>query len=107
MLAWHEAPAAAAAATATTSATAIATGTPMRERRDSALPLTPAEQRVFRWLREGKTNWEISRILNKSEWTVKTQVQQILRKLDAPSRHDVMAGYRPRAAGTGSVEQSG
>ena len=48
--------------------------------------LTKAEQAVFHWLRQGKTNWEIAHILNKSEWTVKTQVQHILRKLDARNR---------------------
>ena len=56
--------------------------------------LTPAEEQVHRWLCEGKTNWEISRILNKSEWTVKTQVQRILQKLNAPSRHHVMVATR-------------
>jgi DNA-binding CsgD family transcriptional regulator len=66
--------------------------------------LTPAEQRVFRWLREGKTNWEIARILNKSEWTVKTQVQQILRKLNAQSRRDAVAVYRHGAASAEVLE---
>ncbi|GAB2908066.1 hypothetical protein GCM10027093_52500 [Paraburkholderia jirisanensis] len=111
VLAWHDGPAvtgaaASAVATAETLTRAAGAGTP-RGHAASALPLTPAEQGVFRWLREGKTNWEISRILNKSEWTVKTQVQQILRKLDAPSRRDVMAVYRHGAAGADAIEQAG
>jgi len=119
VLAWHDAPAAVGAA-ASAAASAIATADTVadtvtsvaaagtaRGHAASALPLTPAEQGVFRWLREGKTNWEISRILNKSEWTVKTQVQQILRKLDAPSRRDVMAVYRRGAAGADAMEQAG
>jgi LuxR family transcriptional regulator, quorum-sensing system regulator CviR len=92
VLAWHDTQRAAAAA---------------REREAGALPLTPAEQGVFRWLREGKTNWEISRILNKSEWTVKTQVQQILRKLNAPSRRDAVAIYRPGAAAADAMDAIG
>lgn len=49
--------------------------------------ITSAEQEVLLWLRKGKTNWEIGKILGKSQWTVKTQVQHILRKMDVPNRH--------------------
>jgi len=107
VLAWHDAPAAASAAQTASAVTSAAVAGAPRGHAASALPLTPAEQGVFRWLREGKTNWEISRILNKSEWTVKTQVQQILRKLDAPSRRDVMAVYRHGAAGADAIEPAG
>lgn len=51
--------------------------------------LTNAEYEVYKWLKLGKTNWEIGIILGKSQWTVKTQVQHILRKLNVNSRHEL------------------
>ncbi len=53
--------------------------------------LTAAELKVLQWLREGKTNWEIGRILGKSELTVKTQIQHMLRKTRFKSRHVLVA----------------
>lgn len=54
-------------------------------------PLTPAEREVHRWLRQRKTNWEIGHILGKSESTVKTQVQKMLKKTGLESRHALAA----------------
>jgi DNA-binding CsgD family transcriptional regulator len=48
--------------------------------------LTPAEKEVLKWVKLGKTNIEIAQILNKSEYTVKTQVQKILDKTGAVNR---------------------
>ncbi len=59
-------------------------------RQASAL-LTPAEREVHRWLRQRKTNWEIGQILGKSELTVKTQVQKMLKKTGLESRHALAA----------------
>ncbi|MFZ5863504.1 MAG: response regulator transcription factor, partial [Nitrospirota bacterium] len=53
--------------------------------------LSPREIEVVKWLREGKTNWEISRILNISERTVKFHVQNILAKLQASTRGQATA----------------
>jgi transcriptional regulator EpsA len=48
--------------------------------------LTPREQEVFQWLRAGKTNWEIAKVLHISESTIKSHVQRILMKLKANNR---------------------
>ena len=51
--------------------------------------MTPKEREVYRWLCEGKSNWEIGRILNKSEWTVKNQVSKILHQTGASTRYQL------------------
>lgn len=48
--------------------------------------LTKRESEVLQWLQVGKTNWEISSILEVSPLTVKNHVQNILRKLEVDSR---------------------
>ncbi|MCY7388492.1 MAG: helix-turn-helix transcriptional regulator, partial [Burkholderiales bacterium] len=59
--------------------------------RQASTLLTPAEREVHRWLRQRKTNWEIGKILGKSELTVKTQVQKMLKKTGLESRHALAA----------------
>lgn len=49
-------------------------------------PLTERELQVLRWVKNGKTNEEISVILGISATTVKNHVQKILRKLDVSNR---------------------
>jgi LuxR family transcriptional regulator, maltose regulon positive regulatory protein len=53
--------------------------------------LTPKESETLRWVQEGKTTWEIARILAVSEATVKFHVGNILRKLGASSRPQAVA----------------
>lgn len=53
--------------------------------------LSAREHEVIRWLFDGKTNWDISRILNISEYTVKNHVQRIIKKLNATSRQHAVA----------------
>ena len=48
--------------------------------------ISEREMEVLRWLKEGKTNWEISMILKISERTVKYHVKNICAKLDAMNR---------------------
>jgi len=48
--------------------------------------ITGRESEVLQWVHMGKTNWEISTILNVSPLTVKNHVQNILRKLDVQNR---------------------
>jgi transcriptional regulator EpsA len=48
--------------------------------------ITKREFEILQWLHMGKTNWEISSILNISPLTVKNHVQNILRKLDVENR---------------------
>lgn len=48
--------------------------------------MTNRESEILQWLHMGKTNWEISSILDISPLTVKNHVQNILRKLDVQNR---------------------
>jgi DNA-binding CsgD family transcriptional regulator len=54
-------------------------------------PLTPKEIDVLNWLKQGKSNWDISIILKISERTVKFHVGNIMRKLDATTRTHAVA----------------
>lgn len=53
--------------------------------------VTLREREVLGWLREGKTNWEISRIFGVSENTVKNQVRSVLIKLKVNNRTQAVA----------------
>ena len=53
--------------------------------------LSPREHEVLRWLSDGKSNWDIGNILNISEYTVKTHVQRIIKKLNANNRQHAVA----------------
>jgi LuxR family transcriptional regulator, maltose regulon positive regulatory protein len=55
------------------------------------LSLTPKELETLTWVQEGKTTWEIARILEVSQATVKFHVGNILRKLGASSRPQAVA----------------
>jgi len=48
--------------------------------------ITEREIEILQWVHMGKTNWEISSILDISPLTVKNHVQNILRKLDVQNR---------------------
>lgn len=64
-------------------------GIPANPARVDALSLRELE--VLRWMREGKSNWEVSRILSVSEATVKFHVKNILGKLHASNRSHAVA----------------
>jgi DNA-binding CsgD family transcriptional regulator len=53
--------------------------------------LSPRETTVLMWMKHGKTNWEISRILGVSERTVRFHVEGIFLKLDVSSRTQAVA----------------
>ena len=54
-------------------------------------PFSPAERDILPWLRAGKTNWEIAQVLSKSENTVKTQIQKMLKKTGFLNRRTLAA----------------
>jgi DNA-binding CsgD family transcriptional regulator len=58
---------------------------------NSAKGLSPREQTVLLWMKEGKTNWEIARIVGVTERTVRFHVEGIFMKLDASSRTQAVA----------------
>ena len=53
--------------------------------------VTRRESEILQWLYIGKTNWEISAILEISPLTVKNHVQNLLRKLDVQNRSQAVA----------------
>ncbi|ULA64185.1 MAG: Transcriptional regulator (Modular protein) [Nitrospira sp.] len=53
--------------------------------------LSPREAAVLVWMKQGKTNWEISRILGVSERTIRFHVESIFSKLDVSSRTQAVA----------------
>lgn len=53
--------------------------------------LTAREKEIINLMKAGKTNWEISVILNMSERTAKFHVQNIVRKLDAVNKAHAVA----------------
>lgn len=66
---------------------------------ERALRLTPRQAEVLHWLAEGKTNQEISEILECSFFTVKNHLKGIFRQLGVPSRVSAAAcAYRAHIA---------
>jgi DNA-binding CsgD family transcriptional regulator len=55
----------------------------MSGRRKKHFSLTVREREVLTWLKEGKTGWEVSVILNISHRTVSFHVNNLMRKLNA------------------------
>ena len=53
---------------------------------DAPPRLTQRELEILRWARDGKTYWEIGRIMGISEDGVKFHVRGVFRKLDTPNR---------------------
>ncbi|MES2900376.1 MAG: XrtB/PEP-CTERM-associated transcriptional regulator EpsA [Pseudomonadota bacterium] len=60
--------------------------------------LSERQREILHWLHEGKTNWEIARILDLSELNVKYHIDQIFQKLEVRSRAQAVAKGRDLAA---------
>ena len=60
--------------------------------------LSERQREILHWLHEGKTNWEIAKILNLSELNVKYHIDQIFQKLEVRSRAQAVAKGRDLAA---------
>ena len=60
--------------------------------------LSERQREILHWLNEGKTNWEIAKILNLSELNVKYHIDQIFLKLEVRSRAQAVAKGRELAS---------
>lgn len=60
--------------------------------------VSPRERECLLWLKEGKTNWEISEILGVSEKTAEFHVRNLMRKFGADSRLGVVVAALHRGA---------
>lgn len=58
---------------------------------DSSSNLTDREVEILRWLMEGKSSWDVGKILSISERTVKYHVNNICVKLNAVNRTHAVA----------------
>lgn len=59
--------------------------------KSSLYNLTPRELEVLKWIKEGKSNWDIAVILSINERTVKFHVSSILSKLNVINRSQAIA----------------
>lgn len=59
--------------------------------------LSARQREILHWLQEGKTNWEIAKILGLSELNVKYHIDQIFLKLEVRSRAHAVAKARDLA----------
>jgi transcriptional regulator EpsA len=59
--------------------------------------LSERQREILHWLHEGKTNWEIAKILGLSELNVKYHIDQIFLKLEVRSRAQAVAKWRDLA----------
>jgi DNA-binding CsgD family transcriptional regulator len=66
---------------------------------NSGCPLTKRELEILQWIKEGKTGWEISVIMDISENTVRFHIKNILKKLGAVNKTHAVS--RPESAAGG------
>lgn len=53
--------------------------------------LSPREVTILNWMKNGKTNWEIGKILGVSERTIRFHIESIFSKLEVTSRSQAVA----------------
>lgn len=70
-------------------------------------PFTPREIEVLALLREGKPNKVIGNLLSMQESTVKVHVRNIMKKLNAHNRLQVLVATNTQAADRNSLDDSG
>lgn len=64
---------------------------PVVPMQDGMRPVSPREVEILQWVREGKNNQEIGRILGISAWTVKNHLQRIYKTLGVSNRAQAVA----------------
>jgi DNA-binding CsgD family transcriptional regulator len=61
------------------------------EKKTRPVSLTGRERAILLWLKEGKSTWDVSRILGISQDTVKFHLQNIYHKLNTTNRSHAIA----------------
>jgi LuxR family transcriptional regulator, quorum-sensing system regulator CviR len=59
--------------------------------RNGTMCISPKEREILKWVKQGKSTWDISVLLGISERTVKFHISNIMQKLDAGSRTHAVA----------------
>lgn len=72
----------------------------LREVQRVDVHLTPRENECLRWVAQGKTNWEMARILVVSEHAITYHLRNVMGKLQVSSRHQAVR----RAVALGLLE---
>ncbi len=70
---------------------------PMTAASQPARLLTPREHEVMHWVSQGKSNWEVAKILGCVEQTVNKHLQRIYRKLGVELRFPIAVPGFPSA----------
>ena len=60
--------------------------------------MTERQREIFRWVQEGKTNWEIARIIGCSEENVKYHMKNNLRIMGSYNRTQAVASHQRKKA---------
>ena len=68
---------------------------------DGMAAMTERQKEIFRWVREGKTNWEIAKIIGCSEENVKYHMKNILRIMGSQNRTQAVASHQRKKLGEG------
>jgi DNA-binding CsgD family transcriptional regulator len=55
------------------------------------MKLTSRELEVLKWIEQGKSTWDVSMILNRSERVIKWHVNNVMKKLSALNRTHAVA----------------
>jgi len=63
------------------------------------MALSQVESSVVRWLCEGKSNWEISRITSLSQRMVRFHLSNVFTRLGVESRSKLIAQYQWSSSG--------
>ncbi|GAB2873135.1 hypothetical protein GCM10027277_48010 [Pseudoduganella ginsengisoli] len=58
---------------------------------EAGRPVSRREMEILQWVREGKNNQEIGRILGISEWTVKNHLQRLYKNMGVSNRAQAVA----------------
>lgn len=61
---------------------------------DGLESMTDRQKEIFRWVKEGKTNWEIAKIIGCSEENVKYHMKNILRIMGSHNRTQAVASHQ-------------
>jgi putative two-component system response regulator len=87
--------------------TLLAVSTAPEEPEPEIAAMTERQREVFGWVKKGKTNWEIAKIIGCSEENVKYHMKNILRIMGSYNRTQAVAGLRPRKKkGEGKTEET-
>lgn len=62
-----------------------------KHRAVNSMKLTSRELEVLKWIEQGKSTWDVSMILNRSERVVKWHINNVMRKLSALNRTHAVA----------------